>query len=126
MSSFLCSEERGELPASCCSTARPPSAPNRLNPYAEHMYDGIDLSPFEIMFVKLKEFLLEANWTTATQGKKYSLWSLHQVCVRAGFVGRHAPVCRPRRRGRDGGRSGGKERRSHCWDQGVDRLGKRG
>ena len=89
MSSFLCSEERGELPASCCSTARPPSAPNRLNPYAEHMYDGIDLSPFEIMFVKLKEFLLEANWTTATQGKKYSLWSLHQVCARVrGLWGR--------------------------------------
>lgn len=43
------------------------------------MYDGIDLSPFEIMFVKLKEFLLEANWTTATQGKKYSQWNMRQV-----------------------------------------------
>ena len=43
------------------------------------MYDGIDLSPFEIMFVKLKEFLLEANWTTAAQGKKYSQWSTDRV-----------------------------------------------
>lgn len=51
----------------------------RLNPYAEHMYDGIDLSPFEIMFIKLKEYLLEANWTTATQGKKYSDWNTHPV-----------------------------------------------
>ncbi|GAB4817919.1 hypothetical protein N2152v2_004965 [Parachlorella kessleri] len=53
-----------------------------LNPYAEHMYDGIDLSPFEIMFVKLKQFLLEANWTTAAQGKKYSQWSMERDDIR--------------------------------------------
>jgi hypothetical protein len=62
----------------------------RLNPYAEHMYDGIDLSPFEILFVKLKEFLLEANWTTAAQGKKYSQWSLDRVSL-----GRVAQPCSP-------------------------------
>lgn len=49
-----------------------------LNPYAEHMYDGIDVSPFEVMFVKFKEFLLEANWTVAMQSKKYSEWSMHE------------------------------------------------
>ncbi|KAL6766934.1 hypothetical protein ACKKBG_A37960 [Auxenochlorella protothecoides x Auxenochlorella symbiontica] len=46
-----------------------------LNPYAEYMYDGINLSPFEVMFVKMKEYLLEANWTTATEIKKYTEWA---------------------------------------------------
>ncbi|KDD73356.1 hypothetical protein H632_c2260p0, partial [Helicosporidium sp. ATCC 50920] len=46
-----------------------------LNPYAEHMNDGIDVSPLEVMFVKIKEYLLEANWTTAATAVKYSQWA---------------------------------------------------
>lgn len=49
-----------------------------INPYAEYMYDGVNISPFEVMFVKVKEFLLEANWTTATSAKKYTTWNRGQ------------------------------------------------
>lgn len=49
-----------------------------INPYAEYMYDGVNISPFEVMFVKVKEFLLEANWTTATSAKKYTTWNRRQ------------------------------------------------
>jgi len=45
-----------------------------LNPYAEWMYDGINLSPFEVIFVKVKDYLLQANWTAATAASKYSHW----------------------------------------------------
>jgi hypothetical protein len=36
---------------------RPPPLPSpcSLNPYAEWMYDGINLSPFEVMFIKVCE-----------------------------------------------------------------------
>lgn len=68
----------------------------RLNPYAEYMYDGINLSPFEVMFVKMKEYLLEANWTTATEIKKYTEWARDRVSGgseggRGGDVGEHRP-----------------------------------
>ena len=45
-----------------------------LNPYAEWMYDGINLSPFEVIFVKVKDYLLQANWTAATAASRYSHW----------------------------------------------------
>lgn len=43
----------------------------------------------QVMFVKVKEFLLEAHWTTATAAKKYSQWARGQVRLRAavGWVG---------------------------------------
>lgn len=43
------------------------------------MYDGINLSPYEVMFVKIKDYLLQANWTTATQVKKYTDWARDHV-----------------------------------------------
>lgn len=51
----------------------------RLNPYAEYMYDGINLSPFEVMFVKIKDYLLQANWTAAATVKKYTDWAHSKV-----------------------------------------------
>ena len=48
------------------------------------MYDGIDVSPLEVVFVKVKEFLLEANWTTAAAASKYSQWIDKQVRGAAG------------------------------------------
>lgn len=48
------------------------------NPYAEWMYDGINISPFEVMFIKVKEFLLDANWTAATVADKYSKWIMEE------------------------------------------------
>jgi hypothetical protein len=53
--------------------------PRSINPYADHMYDGVNISPFEVMFVKVKEFLLEAGWATASHAKKYSAWMRGQV-----------------------------------------------
>lgn len=45
-----------------------------LNPYGEKMYDGIDVNPIEVLFVKIKEHFLEANWTAAVTGAKYAKW----------------------------------------------------
>jgi hypothetical protein len=54
-----------------------------INPYADHMYDGVNISPFEVMFVKVKEFLLEAGWATASHAKKYSAWMRGQFNLTA-------------------------------------------
>ena len=121
---------RSDFWNSIAATLPPPDAPARttaltsqrpvpphpcpyrsINPYAEHMYDGTNLSPFEVLFVKVrrartryalleeqsvatnwscsthctapvpqvKEFLLEAHWTTASAAKKYGAWMRHQV-----------------------------------------------
>ena len=51
----------------------------RLNPYMEHMYDGLDLSALEAMFVKVKAHLLEANATGAVAAAKYAAWADEQV-----------------------------------------------
>ena len=132
----------------------PPHAHRSINPYADHMYDGINISPFEVMFVKarqlwagiipgsgqaqrpcgaasaaaaaaaaaaafqdaltpavrtpppapppplayshtcpphtpqVKEFLLEAQWATATHAKKYSIWARHKVGPGGWLLGR--------------------------------------
>ncbi|KAI3431515.1 hypothetical protein D9Q98_004565 [Chlorella vulgaris] len=54
-----------------------------INPYAEYMYDGVNISPFEVMFVKVKEFLLEAGWMTASSAKKYTAWVRHETNLTA-------------------------------------------
>jgi hypothetical protein len=45
----------------------------------EHMYDGLDLSALEAMFVKVKAHLLEANATGAVAAAKYAAWADEQV-----------------------------------------------
>lgn len=49
------------------------------NPYGELYYDGITIDPFEVMFVKVKELLLERGWMYALHAKKYDAWLEAQV-----------------------------------------------
>lgn len=44
-------------------------------------YDGITINPFEVMFVKVKEVLLERGWMYATHARQYDSWLTQQVCL---------------------------------------------
>lgn len=50
-----------------------------VNPYAEDRYDGISVNPLEVMFVKVKEFMLQTEWMPARFAKKYDEWSNQMV-----------------------------------------------
>ena len=50
-----------------------------MNPYGENYYDGITLDPFEVVFVKVKELLLERDWSYAVHAAKYDSWLSAQV-----------------------------------------------
>lgn len=52
---------------------------DRLNPYAVDAYDGINLNPLEVVFVKVKGFLLQADWTAPRMSQTYDRWLSHQV-----------------------------------------------
>ena len=52
---------------------------HRLNPYAEHTYDGVPLNPLEVIFVKVKDFQLEGNWLSTHLAATYGRWLEEQV-----------------------------------------------
>ena len=56
-------------------------APDRLNPYAVEAYDGINLNPLEVVFIKVKGFLLQADWTAPKTSQTYDRWLSHQVSL---------------------------------------------
>ena len=51
----------------------------RLNPYAVDAYDGVNLHPLEVLFVKVKTFMLQAAWTAPVTSQAYDRWSSHKV-----------------------------------------------
>ena len=52
-----------------------------MNPYAEMAYDGVDLNPMEVLFVKVKTFLLQAAWVAPTWAQTYDRWLTRQVII---------------------------------------------
>ena len=66
-------------------SARPLAGPEplwllrRLNPYAEYAYDGIYLNPLEVLFVKVKGFTIDGDWTSPKMAATYDRWATHQV-----------------------------------------------
>ncbi len=54
---------------------------HRINPYAEDHYDGVSLNPMEVLFVKVKEFMLDANWVSARLASHYDNWANSMVWV---------------------------------------------
>ncbi|KAL4428545.1 hypothetical protein ABPG75_002634 [Micractinium tetrahymenae] len=46
----------------------------QANPYGEYYLDGVSLNPFEVLFVKVKERVLQNDWSFAVQAKKYTEW----------------------------------------------------
>ena len=55
----------------------------RLNPYAEFAYDGIVLNPMEVVFVKVKNFAVDARWTTPHTAVTYDHWMSVKVYMLA-------------------------------------------
>lgn len=45
-----------------------------LNPLQPGFYDGTDVGPMEVLFVKVKESFLRAHWPSATKAEKLSMW----------------------------------------------------
>ena len=52
---------------------------SRLNPYAEYAYDGIYLNPMEVLFVKIKGFTIDGDWTSPKMAATYDRWISQQV-----------------------------------------------
>lgn len=38
-------------------------------------YDGVSLHPYEVLFVKVKGFMLDAQWSSALTAVKYDAWT---------------------------------------------------
>ena len=51
----------------------------RENPYADSLYDVISVSPLEVVFVKYKQYLLDAGWSNAQEAAAYSRWMDEKV-----------------------------------------------
>lgn len=47
-----------------------------LNPLQPGFYDGTDVDPMEVMFVKVKDPFLKAGWPSATKAEKLSMWKI--------------------------------------------------
>ena len=54
---------------------------DRLNPYAVDAYDGINLNPLEVVFIKVKGFMLQADWTAPKASQTYDRWLSHKVSM---------------------------------------------
>ena len=50
-----------------------------LNPYADQLNDGTSLNPMEVIFVKFKQHMQEAEWAMAEMTAVYSRWLEAQV-----------------------------------------------
>lgn len=46
----------------------------RSSPQSDLTYDGVTLDPLEVMFVKVKDFLLQRNVTYALKAAQYDSW----------------------------------------------------
>jgi len=46
----------------------------QINPATQYMYDGISLNPLEILFIKVKQLHVEAEWAQALSAVKYDEW----------------------------------------------------
>lgn len=51
----------------------------RLNPYAVDAYDGVNLNPLEVVFIKVKSFLLQADWPAPKTSQTYDRWRTFKV-----------------------------------------------
>ena len=65
----------------------------RYNPYAHNTYDGGNLHPLEVVFVKMKDFMLDANWPAQRAAEAYDSWMTDQVSLPARCMSRDT-VCR--------------------------------
>jgi hypothetical protein len=49
------------------------------SPYAEHHYDGLSVEPLEVVFVKVKSYLLNLQWTGPQKAVKFDEWRTAQL-----------------------------------------------
>lgn len=64
------------------------------NPYGEHYLDGASLEATEVMFVKVKQRLLERRWSYPTAAVRYDAWLAASDAVRPAWK---LPWCRRQR-----------------------------
>ncbi len=62
-----------------CMDSQPVCCVFRLNPYAVDAYDGVNLNPLEVVFIKVKSFLLQADWPAPKMSQTYDRWSTFKV-----------------------------------------------
>ena len=65
----------------------------RKNPYAEYAYDGVTLSPMEVIFIKVKGFTVDARWTAQHTAVTYDSWLGKKVCVNCHSVTYETQLC---------------------------------
>ncbi|KAL3131963.1 hypothetical protein ABBQ38_007659 [Trebouxia sp. C0009 RCD-2024] len=65
-----------------------------LNPYAVDAYDGINLNPLEVVFVKVKSFLLQADWTAPKMSQTYDRWLFVRCQVSVTTLSEHVRTLR--------------------------------
>ena len=49
-----------------------------FSPYAENHYDGLSIEPLEAVFVKVKSYLLDLQWTGPSKAVKFDEWQTAQ------------------------------------------------
>lgn len=49
-----------------------------FSPYAENHYDGLSIEPLEAVFVKVKSYLLDLQWTGPSKAVKFDQWQTAQ------------------------------------------------
>lgn len=50
-----------------------------LNPLQPGFYDGTDVDPMEVMFIKVKSAFLDTRWPSATKAEKLSIWKMETI-----------------------------------------------
>ena len=54
---------------------------DRLDPHGVDVYDGINLNPLEVVFVKVKVSMLQADWAAPKASQTHDRWLSHQVSL---------------------------------------------
>ena len=61
----------------------PRRAGRRLTATSEFTMDGVSVDPLEVMFVKVKSYMLTSEWSFSKKAAKYQEWQQQQVRARA-------------------------------------------
>jgi hypothetical protein len=62
------------------------------SPYKESHYDGINVDPLEVLFVKVKEQLLELRYGATLKAEKYDAWSANAAAAAASLTPKQRDV----------------------------------
>lgn len=83
----ICASRLAQLSARARADRRPRcwlAPPNRcrLTATSEFSMDGVSVDPLEVMFVKVKSYMLTSEWSFSKKAAKYQEWQRQQVRTR--------------------------------------------